>query len=180
MRKTSSSIRQAGVTLVEAAAVLGIASVMVGVAVPALGDLRDTRLLEAATAQLRTDIHHARSTAVAMGQTVRLHVHDEPAGSCYVVHTGMAGDCSCQPSGTTLCTASAQPLRSVGHAQASGIAIRSNAGSLAFDAFQGTVTPTGSLTVAHVRGDRLRVVVNVMGRARTCRAAGTLHGHPAC
>ena len=39
MRKTS-SIRQAGITLVEAAAVLGIASVMVGVAVPALDDLR--------------------------------------------------------------------------------------------------------------------------------------------
>jgi len=179
MRKTS-SIRQAGITLVEAAAVLGIASVMVGVAVPALDDLRGARHLEAAAAELRTDIHHARSTAVAMGQTVRLHVHDSTAGSCYVVHTGSAGDCSCQPSGATTCTASAQPLRSVGHLRASGIAISANAGSLAFDGFQGTVTPTGSLTVAHASGDKLRVVVNVMGRARTCRAAGTLHGHPAC
>ncbi len=179
MRKTS-SIRQAGITLVEAAVVLGITSVMVGVAVPALDDLRGDRLLEAATAELRTDIHHARSTAIAMGRTVRLHVHDETAGSCYVVHTGSAGDCSCQPSGATLCAASAQSLRSVGHLRASGIAISGNAGSLAFDAFQGTVTPTGSLTVAHARGDQLRVVVNVMGRARTCRAAGTLHGHPAC
>lgn len=179
MRKTS-SIRQSGVTLVEAAAVLGITAVMVGVAVPGFDNLRGTRLLEATAAQLRTDIQHARSTAVAMGQTVRLHVRDEAAGSCYVVHTGPAGDCSCQASGTAVCAAPAQALRAVGLARAGGISISSNVGSLAFDAFQGTVTPTGSLTVAHARGDTLRVVVNVMGRARTCRAAGPLHGHAAC
>lgn len=172
--------RQCGVTLVESAMVLGIVAVMVGVAVAAFDEIRATRALETAAAQLRTDVHHARSTAVAMGQTVRLQVQAGVAGSCYLVHTGQAGDCNCSPAGNATCTVPAQVMRAMSYGPGQGLAIRANSASMAFDAFQGTVTPTGSLTVTNARGDQLRVVVNVMGRARTCVAAGRLGGHPAC
>lgn len=172
--------RQSGITLVESAAVLGIVCVMFGVALPKLETVFATRMLETAAAQLRTDVQHARSTAVAMGQTLRLQVQDGAAGSCYVVHTGSAGSCSCTPSGSVTCSAAAQPLRAVLYGADQRIAVRANTSSMAFDAFQGTVTPTGTLTMSNSRGDQLKVVVNVMGRARTCVAAGPSTVHPAC
>ena len=51
---------------------------------------------------------------------------------------------------------------------------------MAFSGTQGTVTPTGTLTVRNDQGAQLKVVVNVMGRTRTCQAAGSPAGHPAC
>lgn len=172
--------RQTGVTLVESAMVLGIVAVMVGVAAPALDDLRASRLVGAAAAQLRTDVQLARSTAVSLGQTVRLQVHSATNGSCYVMHTGPAGSCSCNPEGTASCTDPAQLLRAAVYGSTQGLAVQANVGSMAFEPFQGTVTPTGTLTMSNHRGDQLKVVVNVMGRARTCKASGHLHGHPAC
>ncbi|MBK9362612.1 MAG: hypothetical protein IPM99_16560 [Rubrivivax sp.] len=68
--------------------VLGIVAVMVGVGAPSFDEVRATRLLDVAAAQLRTDVQLARSTAVAIGQTVRLQVQSEAAGSCYLLHTG--------------------------------------------------------------------------------------------
>lgn len=176
----SGQSRQSGVTLVESAMVLGIVAVMAGVAAPRLEDLRDSRLVDVAAAQLRTDVQLARSTAVALGHTVRLKVQSDAAGSCYVLHTGPAGSCSCSPTGTASCTDPAQLLRAAAYGSAQGLALQANVGSMAFEPIQGTVTPTGTLTMSNRRGDQLKVVVNVMGRARTCKAAGDLHGHPTC
>ena len=172
--------RQRGVTLVEAAMVLGIVAVLAGTAAPSFGSLRATRTLDSAAAQLRTDIHLARSSAVAMGQTVRLRVQPAVQGGCYVVHTGAPGSCSCTPAGDASCSADAQLLRAAAFGTGQGLALQANVGSLAFEPHQGTVTPTGTLSLTSPRGDQLRVVVNIMGRARTCKAAGTLTGHPAC
>lgn len=171
---------QRGITLVESAMVLGIVAVMVGVGAPGFDEVRATRLLEVAAAQLRTDVQLARSTAVAMGRTVRLQVQSEAAGSCYLLHTGPAGSCSCTPAGPASCADPAQLLRSAAYGQAQGLALRANVGSMAFEPIQGTVTPAGTLTMSTRRGDQLKVVVNVMGRARSCKAAGDLHGYPAC
>ena len=160
---------QRGFTLVESAMVLGIVAVMVGVGAPSFDEVRATRLLDVAAAQLRTDVQLARSTAVAIGQTVRLQVQSEAAGSC-----------SCTPAGTASCADPAQLLRTAAYGPAQGLALKANVGSMAFEPIQGTVTPTGTLTMSTRRGDQLKVVVNVMGRARSCKAAGDLHGYPAC
>ena len=172
--------RQSGVTLVESAVVLGIVAVMVGVAVPRFDEVRATRTLEVATAQLRTDVHHARSTAVAMGQTVRLQVRSDAQGSCYVVHTGALADCRCTAAGEAQCNAPAQVLRSMSFGADQRLGLSANMAGIGFDPFQGTATPTGTVTVTNGRGDALKVVVNVMGRARSCLAAGSLRGYPGC
>jgi type IV fimbrial biogenesis protein FimT len=172
--------QQRGLTLVEAAMVLGIVAVLAGTAAPSFGRLGAARTLDSAAAQLRTDIQLARSAAVAMGQTVRLRVQPAAQGGCYVVHTGAAGSCSCTPAGNASCSADAQPLRTAGFGSGQGLALQANVASLAFEPHQGTVTPTGTLSLATAHGEQLRVVVNIMGRARTCKVAGSLAGHPAC
>lgn len=172
--------RQSGVTLVEASMVLGIVAVMVGVAVPGFDELRASRALDAAAAQVRTDVQLARSTAVALSQPVRLRVLSNAAGSCYVLHTGATGSCTCSPDGTTTCAGPSEPLRAAAVAKSHGLTLSANVGSMTFEPIQGTVTPTGTLTLGNHHGDQLKVVVNVMGRARTCRSAGQLPGHPAC
>jgi type IV fimbrial biogenesis protein FimT len=171
---------QSGITLVECAAALAIVAVLVGVAVPRFDDLRSTHVLQTAAAQLRTDVQHARSAAVAMGQTVRLQVRSGAQGSCYVVHTGDAAACRCTPAGDAQCEAPAQLLRATSFAADQQLTLAANVQSVGFDPFQGTATPTGSVTLSNGRGDAVKVVVNVMGRARTCRAAGTIQGHPNC
>lgn len=172
--------RQRGITLVEAAIALAIVAVLAGTALPGFGSLRAARVLDSAVAQLRTDIHLARSAAVATGQTVRLRVQPAAQGGCYVVHTGTAGSCSCTQAGAAVCSADGQLLRAAAFSPGQGLAVQANVGQLAFDPHQGTVTPTGTLSLSNHRGDQLRVVVNIMGRARTCKAAGHLSGHPDC
>ena len=172
--------RQCGVTLVESAAVLGVVSILVGSGLPTLNELRSSRVLEVAAAELRTDLQYARSTAVALGQSVRLHVASGPTGSCYVLHTGGPSACTCSPVTGSVCTPQGESVRSVQFGPGHTVALRSNSTSMAFDGTQGTVTPTGTLTMSNNRGGQLKLVVNVMGRVRACKASGTLTGYPAC
>lgn len=172
--------RQSGLTLVESAAVLGVVSVLLGSGLPELHQLRATQQLNSAAALLRTDLQYARSSAVSLDQTLRFHVQSSAAGSCYVIHTGSPSACTCTPEGGANCTGTSWTLRSVQLPASQRIGITSNSTSMAFSGTQGTVTPTGTLTVRNDQGAQLKVVVNVMGRTRTCQAAGSPAGHPAC
>lgn len=172
--------RQSGITLVESAAVLGIVSILIGSAVPSLLQLRASQQLISAAAELRTDLQFARNTAVAFGQPVRLRVQSSPAGSCYVMHTGSAAACTCSPTAGANCNAAGQVVRSAQFGANHPVAISANSNSMAFDGRLGTVTPTGTLTLDHRNGGQLRVVINIMGRARTCQSAGARMGFEAC
>lgn len=172
--------RQAGVTLVEMTAVLGIVAVLMGSGMPALDSIRTTYALDAAAAQLRTDIGYGRGSAVALRQTIRLRFHADAAGSCYVLHTGGASSCTCSTSGAASCDAGASVLRAQSFAAGQGVHLISNSSSMTFDDSLGTVTPTGTIGVEHKSGKKLNVVINVMGRARTCAASGPVGNHPAC
>lgn len=172
--------RQRGVTLVESLITLAVAAVTLGAAVPSIQEARQVRRLEGAAALLETDILQARSLAVALNQSVRLSVTTATAGACYVVHTGDAGDCSCSGSGPAVCTAGAQPFRTAHYGAADGLQLNSNSGSILFDATKGTITPTATLGLASADGRSLRVVVNLMGRVRTCSPAPGLPGYKAC
>lgn len=172
--------RQSGLTLVESAAVLGVVSVLLGSGLPELQQLRATQQLNSVAALLRTELQYARSSAVSLDQTLRFHVQSSAAGSCYVIHTGGPSACTCTPEAGASCTGTSWTLRSVQLPISQNIGITSNSTSMAFSGTQGTVTPTGTLTVRNDQGAQLKVVVNVMGRTRTCQAAGSPAGHPAC
>lgn len=172
--------QQAGFTLVECMVSLAVLAVTLGTAVPSLQQASEHRRLEGAAAQLATDIRHARSAAVALTAPVRMSFHRSSGGSCYLLHTGKAADCSCTPGAGAVCTNGAQPIRTVTFEATGGLQVTSNAASLLFDPDRGTVTPTGSINLQLRNGPTIRQVVNIMGRARTCTPSTALPAYPAC
>jgi type IV fimbrial biogenesis protein FimT len=170
--------RAAGTSLIEALCVMALVAMVAGSVLPGWSDARDRRSLEAGSAQLAQDLHLTRSLAAAQGQPVRLTTI--AAQACYVVHTGPARGCGCNPAGAALCTGGAQPLR-VGVLPGQGrLAISASSASMLFDADRGTVTPTGTLRLQLADGRAIHHIVNIMGRARTCSPQGAVAGHPAC
>ena len=170
--------RQSGVTLVESLMVLAVTAVVLGTAVPSFEAARERRQVEGAAAQLETDIHHARSMAVARSATLRMSFQHGAAGSCYVVHSGNAGDCQCAADGSAVCRPGAQSFQTVYWPAGSAVRVVANSRSLVFDETRGTVTPTATIQV-HGRQHTIRQIVNVMGRVRSC-SPSALPGYRAC
>jgi type IV fimbrial biogenesis protein FimT len=170
--------RQAGTSLVESAIVLAIVATLAGTVLPGWKDARERRLLDAASAQVATDLRLARSLAVAQGSPVRLSVLATQA--CYVVHTGSPRACSCNATGAATCSGDAQALRVATLPGAGRVTLSSSSASMLFDAERGTVTPTGTLRLRLADGRAVHHVVNIMGRVRTCSPAGRVAGHPVC
>lgn len=168
-----------GLTAVEMAVTLGVVAVLLGTAIPGLQELRQRRQAEAIAAQLETDLQLARAEAVARNDGVRMAFHQDTTGSCYVMHTGPAAGCRCDSGGATLCMAGSDPLRSFALGPGTRVHLRANSGSLVFDPVKGTVTPTTTIRIDSPAG-QIRVVVNVMGRVRTCAPEGGLAGYPRC
>ncbi len=181
-RSTQSPRRpsQRGLTLVESLISLAVVAVSLGAAAPGFQQMLERRQLEGAAAQLATDLRHARSLAVARRAPVRLSVQIVEGSSCYVVHTGSAGDCRCSGEGTAVCTAGAQALRTVGFEAGRSLRLSSTSASMLFDPDRGTVTPTGTLHLQSSSGESIRQVVNIMGRVRACSPSGSMPGYPAC
>lgn len=171
--------RQRGLTLIEAATVTGIVAVLVGITLPSFSELTQRRQVEGTAAQLETDLQLARSEAVARNESVRLAFARGAHGSCYVMHSGPAGSCTCDGGGTVVCTPDAQVLRSVHQAAGFPVQIQSNSASLLFDAVKGTVTPTATMRVQAPVGN-IHQVVNVMGRVRSCSPDGRVAGYRRC
>lgn len=174
MKKT-----QRGLTLVESLVSLAVTAIVLGTAVPGFEAARERRHLDGAAAQLETDIHLARSLAVAQNRIIRFSFASNAAGSCYVVHSGSAGDCQCDASGAASCRGSAQALRSAGYPSELPLRLSSNSASMAFEHIRGTVTPTSTVRIVG-RGRSVHVVTNIMGRVRSCSPTSPTFGYPSC
>ena len=172
--------RHNGFTMIESLLAMAITAVTVGVAAPGFGKALEQRRLEGAAAQLETDMHFARSLAVAQNRTMRLSFASTAAGSCYMVFSGKAADCSCTPQGGTQCVAGITPARSVGFASDSPVQVKSNVGSIVFDSTLGTSSPTGTMRMIGNRGREVRLVVNIVGRTRSCTPSPDLRGYKKC
>ena len=113
MRPTRPNRRtQIGLTLVETMVTTSVLAVLTGLAAPSFDGAAQRHHLEGATAQLETDIHCARSMAVARNAPLRISVESNAGASCYVIHTGAANQCSCAADGTTVCKGDALAERS--------------------------------------------------------------------
>jgi type IV fimbrial biogenesis protein FimT len=172
--------RQRGLTLIESLVAVAITSVATGVALPGFQQALQKRHLDGAAAQLHTDMQLARSLAVAQNRTLRISFKTGSYGSCYVVHSGSANDCSCDASGVPACSNGAHALRSVNFEATGAVQLRSNVASMVLDPTKGTVSPTGTLQVVGRDNRAVHLVVNVMGRARLCTPSAGLQGYAAC
>lgn len=173
---------QRGTTLVEASIVLAIIAIVLGSALPSLQQARLHRHMDGAAAQLETDIQLTRSRAVAEGRALRMSFIQDAAGSCYVVHAGNAGSCSCDASGRAQCTNGQEALRSVRYGHNHPVRLQSNVNSISFNPDLGTSTPTGTVRVQTSAQHTVHAVVNVMGRVRHCApvTATAVKGYPGC
>jgi len=175
--------RQRGVTLIEAAVVTAIIAVVVSTAGPGFQGFIEKQRLDGAATQLASDIQFARSEAVLRNVALRLSVHSDSSGSCYVVHTGNADECNCHTSGPAQCTGDALRLKTVVLPEVDRIGVQANVASVLFDPLHGTSTPTGTFRVVAASGRAIHHVVNVMGRVRTCSsqaAAPAVSGYRVC
>ena len=172
--------RQTGVTLVEACAVMAVTAILASTAAPGMQGLIDTRRLDGAATQLATDIQFVRTEAVSRNLPVRLSIHATAGGSCYVIHTGNAAQCTCDEPGAARCSGGARQIKTVALAAADRVSLESNVGSLLFDPLHGTVSPTGTLRVLGSQGRAVHHVVNIMGRVRSCSPLAAMPGYRAC
>jgi type IV fimbrial biogenesis protein FimT len=169
-----------GLTLIEATVAMSVVTTTLGVVAPGFMQAGDRRRLEAVAAQVETDIQHARSLAVARSASVRISFEAAAGASCYVVHTGSAGDCQCQADGSARCVGSAQALQVTRLDAGQPVQLSSNSRSMLFDAVKGTVTPTATVRVLGTNGQAIHQVVNIMGRVRSCSPGGQVAGYKAC
>lgn len=171
---------QAGVTLVESMVTVSVLGVLTGLAVPGFEGAVQRRHLEGAAAQLETDIHYARLQAVARNVPLRISFESGAAGSCYVIHTGAANQCSCAGGSAAVCQGTAQAERSVQFPAGGPVSLKSNSRSILFEPLKGTSTPTATLQLSTRQGAAIHQVMNIMGRVRSCSPAPALSGYRAC
>jgi type IV fimbrial biogenesis protein FimT len=180
MKTQLTARRQAGLSLVEPLVALCVASLALGTALPNFKSLTERRALEGAAGQLRSELQYARSLAVERNQAVRLTFEPAANGMCYVIHTGGSKACKCANLPAPVCTADSTVLRHFSADAPGRISIKSNSASFAFDPTSGTVTPTATLELQNRQGDALRLVINIMGRIRSCTPTGKISGQPKC
>ena len=178
MKRNSNPSRQRGVSLIETVMTTAVLAVASGTLLPSLSGMAQRHRLEGAVAQLETEMQYARGLAVMERRAVRFTFRADANQSCYVIHTGGPNACVCHGE-ATVCTGTAEALRTVAYTTGGGLQVASNSSSFMFDPVKGTVTPTATIQLGNARGDALRLVVNILGRVRSCTPTG-MTGHRAC
>jgi len=118
--------------------------------------------------------------AVASNTPLRISFESGASGSCYVIHTGAANQCSCAADGTATCQGAATAERSVRFAAGDAVKLRANVRSVLFDPVKGTSTPAATLQLSTRGGAAIHQVVNILGRVRSCSPSPGLSGYKAC
>lgn len=169
---------QRGLTMIESLICVTTLLLAVSAVLPSFESAREQRRVEGAAAQLETDLQLTRVLAVAQNRTVRFEIGRDEHGTCYVVHNGAAGDCTCSPQGA-VCASGLQAHRHQHFASETAVSIQANVSSMVFDPLKGTVTPTATIRVEGPRVS-IRQIVNIMGRIRSCSPDGALAGYKPC
>ena len=120
--------------------------------------------------------------AVARNAPLRISFESGAGGSCYVIHTGAANQCSCAADGSAPCArARPQAERSVRFAAGGPVSLKSNSRSIVFDPTQGHEHADRRRCSCTARnGMAIHQVMNIMGRVRSCSPAPALSGYRAC
>ncbi|MBA3597809.1 MAG: GspH/FimT family pseudopilin [Methylibium sp.] len=173
---------QRGLTLIEASIVLAIAAIVATSAVAGFGDTRQSLRIKGVAAELASDLQFVRSEAVARNQRLQFSFSTLPTGaSCYVIHTGPESACTCAADGAAECVGAAEPIKAVQAPTGIGVTVNGkSSAAMGYDPVRGTTSPAATINIASAEGIRVRHVVNILGRVRTCVPAGGLSGYRPC
>ncbi len=172
--------RERGLTLLELAIVVAITAIVAAASAASFNALIDARRLDSAATRLAADIQLVRSEAIARNRSLRLSIASGTGASCWIVHSGSAADCSCNADAGAVCVGSARAIRSAVLPGNERVSVAGNVTSIVFDPLHGTSTPTGTLRVIGARGSAVHLIVNVVGRVRSCSPAGAVPGYSPC
>jgi len=205
-RPTRCKRRASGLTVIELMVVAAVVAVLAALAAPSLRELLARQRVAAINAELVTDLHFARSEAVARYREVYVTFRTDPrAGSppmsCYTVHTlGTVGTCDCRKPPGTACQdvpelveiKTVQVLRStsveflpqawpgnrIGFTVTQGLAFWS--GHLPTDADYSTDWQDFPIGVESSISGKLRTQVGITGRPKVCSPDGSMSGMARC
>lgn len=162
--------RPLGLTLIELMIGLGIAAVLMSLAVPSYSAYMQRQRLKAAAQGLEVDLREARYESARRNQPLSL-VLKPGADWCWAIAT--RPDCDCR---------SAQPcrLKTVRATDLRGVHLLESQ-PVQFDPASGHATGAGTVAVLVASGDeRVRVDVSAPGRPSICLAEGTLAPYGRC
>lgn len=169
-----------GLGLVEALIVVALTAILVTLALPSWQGWLQRRHLEGQSARFLADVQLLRQAAATRRMAWRLSlVSESGVGSGWALHSGDAGSCRWRD-GQLECDSGVQLLASHWLPASEPVAVQANVASMRVDPRQGTLTPTGSWELVGRDGQRLRHVVNLLGRVRVCTPAAPMPGVPAC
>jgi type IV fimbrial biogenesis protein FimT len=170
--------RACGVSLLEACIVLAVIAVLAAMAVPSFSAALQRRAIEGAASQFEFDVREARMQALATSRSVAIGFAAD--GRCYVLHTGAEGACRCEDGGPPRCDAGVEVIKAERWAADAPVRLHADVASSRFAPLHGTASPSFTARAAGADGRVVHVVVNIMGRIRSCSPAPALPGYRAC
>jgi type IV fimbrial biogenesis protein FimT len=177
-----------GVTLTEVMVVVVIIGVLLGMGAPSFADMLNRRRVQLVAETLSSDLAYARAEA-GLGRPRDVNVQfEQPDGmSCYTIYVASVfDDCFCSRPPGAACTGIRVELRTVQVPSSMGVNMSVSAvnppNQISFIAPRMTSSAGNFfVTVTGVRGSKLQVQVNAMGRVSVCvPPGGNFSGIPAC
>jgi len=169
-----------GVGLFEVLVSLLVIALLAALTAPGLSRMVDRNRHQAHLSMLYADLQQARAMALSSGHVVRLRLFSHPGGSCYVLHHGAAGSCTCDGEGQTQCMSDAALIKSHWLPQSTRLRLAGSVTQLAFHPKYGTVSRAGTLSIHGPAGSRADHVVAITGRVRSCATAAAQLRLPVC
>lgn len=157
-----------GLTLLELAIAIAVLAVLGALAVPGFNSQLDQQRLRSTAEALLADVNEARFEAARQGRTMHV-VMNGGAAWCWAVTT--EPDCPCgQGQACELRRALPRDHAGVQLLEAASVQLLAN----------GRAESASSVTFESRHGARLRVDVQLLGRARICTPSGSADRYPAC
>jgi type IV fimbrial biogenesis protein FimT len=159
-----------GLTLLELVMVLAVLAVLSSLAVPSMGARLDRQRTLGAAEGLAADLAEARFEAARLGKPLFVRASGQGGDWCWAVTTEDGCGCRDDVRSCQLHRVHAQDHRGVALVQ--GLDVR-------VDPTGGAQPPQAALLETK-RGERLRVEMSPLGRARVCAVSGTWPRVPGC
>lgn len=157
-----------GFSLIELLVVIGVISVVTGMAVPAFAAMIERRKLESAALSLQTDLQWARTLAIKQSQNILVSRTTGNQGAwCYGLAVKSSSKTKCDCNQSTAITSDDCELKRVSGVNYDNVDMLSAAvNNNSFDFRRGTISANGvTLATEHYA---VRVVFSDTGRVRMC------------